>query len=71
MNQEISIPFKDLKSVEWVGVWFGGWVGGCVSKWVGPCQIIKNQINLDLIQIIQFHGWVYGWLGGCMGGWVG
>ena len=41
-NQDISIPFEDLKSVKnsppmgrcmvwWVGVWFGGWVGG----WVG------------------------------------
>ena len=40
--QDISILFKDLKSVKnsppmsgcvvwWVGVWFGGWVGG----WVG------------------------------------
>ena len=38
---------------------------------MGPCQIIKNQINLDLIEIIQFslkiYGWVYDWLGG----WVG
>ena len=58
-----------------------GWVDG----W-GSCQITKNLINLDLIEIIQFslkiydlwkhptHGWVYGWLGvwvvGCMGGWV-
>ena len=30
--------------------WFGGWVG----QWLGLCQIIKNQINLDLIKIIQF-----------------
>ena len=32
----------------------GGWVGGWVGKWVGPGQIIKNRINLDLIEIIQF-----------------
>ena len=28
----------------------GGWVG----QWVVSCQITKNQINLDLIEIIQF-----------------
>ena len=52
----------------------GQWVG----QWVGPGQIIKNQINLDLIEIIQFclkindllrhphlcvGGWVVGWMG--------
>ena len=44
---------------------------------MGSCQITKNQINLDLIEIIQFclkiydlwrhpHPWVsiYGWMGG-------
>ena len=53
----------------------GQWVG----EWVGPGQITKNQINLDLIEIILFclkiydllrhppYGWVYGWLDG----WVG
>ena len=25
-----------------------------MGQWVGPGQIIKNQINLDLIEIIQF-----------------
>ena len=46
---------------------------------MGPGQIIKIQINLDLIEIIQFclkiydllrlpsHGWVCGWLGGLVG----
>ena len=46
---------------------------------MGPCQITKNQINLELIKIIQFclkiydyedtptYGWVYGWLGGWIG----
>ena len=53
----------------------GQWVG----KWVGPGQITKNQINLDLIEIIQFclkiydllthpHLWVGVWVVGWMGG---
>ena len=43
---------------------------------MGPGQIIKNQINLDLIEIIQFCLKIYNLLtkpppmGGCMGGWV-
>ena len=44
---------------------------------MGPGQIIKNQINLDLIEIIQFCLKIYDLLthphlpmGGCMGGWV-
>ena len=60
----------------------GQWVG----QWVGPGQIIKNQINLDLIEIIQFclkindllrHPhlcvgvWVVGWMGGWVVGWMG
>ena len=54
-------------------------MGQWVCQWVGPGQIIKNQINLDLIEIIQFclkindllrHPhlcvgvWVVGWMGG-------
>ena len=46
---------------------------------MGPGQIIKNRINLDLIEIIQFclkicdllrhpHLWVGVWVVGCMGG---
>ena len=46
---------------------------------MGPGQIIKNQINLDLIKIIQFclkiydllthsHLWVGVWVVGWMGG---
>ena len=61
-------------------------MGGCVSDWVGQWmgsgQITKYQINLDLIEIIQFyfkiydlwrhsHPWVCGWLGGWVGQWVG
>ena len=41
---------------------------------MGPCQMTKNLINLDLIEIIQFclkiydllrhpHPWVGGWVG--------
>ena len=50
----------------------GQWVG----QWVGPGQIIKNRINLDLVEIIQFCLKIYDLLrhpppmGGCMGGWV-
>ena len=48
---------------------------------MGPGQIIKNQINLDLIEIIVFclkiydllthpHLWVGGgWMGGSVGQW--
>ena len=60
------------------GWWVGGWMGGLS---VGPGQIIKNQINLDLIEIIQFclkiydllrhpHLWVGVWVVRWMGGWV-
>ena len=53
---------------------------------MGPGQIIKNRINLDLIEIIQFclkiydllrhphlwvGGWVVGWISGLMGGSMG
>ena len=48
---------------------------------MGPGQIIKNQINLDLIEIIQFclkindllrhpYLWVGVWLVGWMGGFI-
>ena len=53
----------------------GGWLGGSVGKWVGPGQIIKNRINLDLVEIIQFCLKIYDllrhphlWVVGCMGG---
>ena len=60
----------------------GQWVG----QWVGPGQIIKNQINLDLIEIIQFSlkiydllrhhhlwvgVWVVRWVGQYVSQWVG
>ena len=77
MNWDISILFKDLTTVETsppMGVCMGGWVGW----WVGSGQITKNQINLDLKEIIQFcskiynlcrlpHLLVVGWMGGSMG----
>ena len=41
-------------------------------QWVGSGHITKNQINLDLIEIIQFclkiYDWVDGWFSGSMGG---
>ena len=59
--------------IDW---WVGGWMGWLM---VGPGQIIKNQINHDLIEIIQFylkiydlltdpHLWVGVWVVGWMGG---
>ena len=57
-----------------------------MGQWVGPGQIIKNQINLDLIKIIQFclkiydllrhpqlwvGGWVVEWTGGLICGSMG
>ena len=44
----------DTPTYGWMYGCLGGWVGGWVHRWVGSCQIIKNQINLDLIEIIQF-----------------
>ena len=39
---------------------------------MGPCQITKNQINLDLIEIIQFCFKIYDlcMVAGWMDGWV-
>ena len=34
--------------------WVCGWMGGSVGQWVGSGHITKYQINLDLIEIIQF-----------------
>ena len=50
------------------------WVGGWVGLWVKLCEITKNLIKLDLIEIIQFCLKIYDlWthsppLGGCIGG---
>ena len=60
-----------------MGVWFGGWEDGFVGLWVESCEITKNLIKLDLIEIIQFCLKIYDlWthsppMGGCMGRSVG
>ena len=54
--------------------WVVGWMGGSVGQRVGSGHINKYQINLDLIEIIQFclkicdllrdpHLWVGVWVG--------
>ena len=63
-----------------MGVWVVGWTGGSVGQWVGSGHITKYQINLDLIEIIQFclkiydllrhpHPWVGVWVNGWVNGW--
>ena len=57
-----------------------------MGRWVGPGHIIKNQINLYLIKIIQLclqicdllrhphlwvDVWVVGWIGGLIDGSMG
>ena len=57
-----------------------------MGQWVGSGHIIKNQINLELIEIIQFSlkicdllrhphlwmgVWVVGWISGSMDGSMG
>ena len=57
-----------------------GGFGGSVGQWVGSSHIIKYQINLDLIEIIQFclkiydllrhpQLWVGVWINGWVNGW--
>ena len=44
MNQDISILFKDLKSVEispLIDGWVGGWMGGLMDGWVNGCGNVK------------------------------
>ena len=54
-----------------------GWIGGSVGQRVGSGHIIKYQINLDLIEIIQFCLKIYDLVEtptamvGCMDQWVG
>ena len=54
-----------------------GWVSGSVGQWVGSGHIAKYQINLDLIEIIQFCLKIYDllrypclWMGVWINGWV-
>ena len=56
-NQDISIPFEDLKSVETsppMGGCMVWWVGGWGGWWVGSGQNTKNLKIVDWIKIIQF-----------------
>ena len=57
-----------------MGAWIVGWIGGSVGQWVGSGHIAKYQINLDLLEMIQFclkiydllrhpHLWVDEWVG--------
>ena len=52
-------------------------MGGSVGQWVGSGHITKYQINLDLIEIIQFCLKIYDFvetptpMDGCMDQWVG
>ena len=57
-----------------------GWLGGSVGQWVGSGHVTKYQINLDVIEIIQFclkifdllrhpHLWVGVWINGWVNGW--
>ena len=57
-NQDISILFEDLKSVQnsppmggCIVWWMGGWLGGLMG---GAGQNTKNFKNVDWIKIIQF-----------------
>ena len=57
-----------------MGAWIVGWIGGSVGQWTGSGHIAKYQINLNLLEIIQFclkiydllrhpHLWVGEWVG--------
>ena len=55
--------------------WVCGWLSGCLGQWVGSGQIIKYQINLDLIRIIQLFEDLHfvettPAMDGCVGGWM-
>ena len=42
-----------------MGTWVVGWMGGSVGQWAGSGHIMKYQINLDSIEIIQFYLKIY------------
>ena len=57
--------------------WMCGWLGGSLGQWVGSGHVTKYQINLDVIEIIQFCLKIYDllrhphlWVGVWMNGWV-
>ena len=65
------ILFADLQSMETPCP-----RGGCMSWWLdeglGSCQITKNGINLDIMEMIQFYVKIFDmWRLLPMGGWVG
>ena len=60
--------------------WVCGWLGGSVGQWVRLGHVTKYQINLDVMEIIQFclkisdllrhpHLWVGVWINGWVNGW--
>ena len=81
--QDISIPFKDLKSVKnsppmsgcvvwWVGGWLGGLMGGVRSNHLKFKNCWLNQDNSILFEDLWFVETLPPMGGcGCVGGWVG
>ena len=87
-NWDNSILFEDLWFVDTPqqkGGCAGGWLGQWVNGW-GQVKWLKNLINLDLIETIQFclniydllrpphlwvGVWVVKWMGGSVGQWLG
>ena len=58
----------------------GGWMDGSVGQWVESGHVTKYQMNLDVIEIIQFclkiydllrhpHLWVGVWINGWVSEW--
>ena len=43
----------------WMGVWVGGWLGGWPDWWVRSCQITKNRIHFELIELFPFCVKIY------------
>ena len=84
-NQDISIPFKDLKSVKnsppmggcmvrWVGGWMGGLMGGLrLNHWkFKNCWLNQdNSILFDDLWFLETPRPTHPPMGGCEGGWVG
>ena len=81
-NQDISIPFKDLKSVKnfppmarcivrWVGGWMGGLMGAVRSNHLKLKNCWLNQDNSILFDDLWFLETLPSMGGcGCVGGWV-
>ena len=58
-NRDNSILFEDLICGDTSPM--GGCMGSWVGQWVGSCQITRNRMYLDLIEIIQFCLKIYEW----------